>query len=96
MIGWPKSKLGQVRAVSNSYQSHSSSQWEVIYGNNCPNSNEKLTKIEIRSGWSQFDWPIGSHNWSLFAPIHMKIKTKVNFGKVEVCSNIAQIHYSGL
>ena len=67
----------------------------------CPNSHEKLTKSEINSNSSRFEhcsesliWPIESHIWSLFAPIHMKIWPKVKLGQVQVGSNIAQNHSS--
>ena len=67
----------------------------------CPNSHEKLTKSEIRSSSSRFEhcsesliWPIGSHIWSLFAPIQMKSWPKVKLGQVQVSSNIAQNHSS--
>ena len=60
---------------------------------------KKLTKSEIRSSSSRFEhcsesliWSIGSHIWSLFAPIHMKSWPKVKLGQVQVGSNIAQNH----
>ena len=50
----------------------------------CPNSHDKFTKSEIRSSWSRFKHcseslvqPIGSHIWSLFAPIYMTSLPKV-------------------
>ena len=68
----------------------------------CLNSYANFTKIEIRSSLSWFEhcsesliWPIGSHIWSLFGPIHMKTRAKVNLGQIQVCSNIAQNHSSG-
>ena len=61
----------------------------------CPNSQEKLSKSLIRSNSSRFEhcsesliWPIGSHIWSLFAPIHMKCWPKVKLGQVIICSNL--------
>ena len=50
----------------------------------CPNSHKKLIKSEIRSILSRFEhcsesliYPIGSHIWSLLAPIHTKSWPKV-------------------
>ena len=70
----------------------------VIIG---PNSYEKLTKIEIRTSWNQFEHcsaslvqPIESHIWSLIPPIHMKSWQKVKIGQVGLGSNIAQNHSS--
>ena len=67
----------------------------------CPNSQEKLTKSEIRSSWSQFEhcseslvWSIESYIWSLFGSIHMKSLPKVKLGQVQVGSTIAQNHSS--
>ena len=64
--------------------------WEVFEKNS-----------EIRSSSSRFEycsesliWPIGSHIWSLFAPIYMKSWPKVKLGQVQVGSNIAQNHSS--
>ena len=51
MESWPKVNLGHVQVGSNIAQNHSSSPQEVII---CPNSHEKLTKIEIRSSSSRF------------------------------------------
>ena len=67
-----------------------------------PNTHIKLTKIKIRSSLGQFKTllrithlaHIGSHSWSLFAPIHMKSWPKVKLGQVQVSSNIAQNHSS--
>ena len=60
---------------------------------------KKLTKSEIRSSWSQFEhcseslvWSIGSHFWSLLAPIHMKIRRKVKLGQVGIGSNNPHNH----
>ena len=68
-----------------------------------PTWYEMMTKSVIRSSWSQVEhcsksliWPLGSHIWSLFAPIHMKSLQKVKSGKVVVSSNIAQNNSSSL
>ena len=62
-----------------------------------PNSYQKLTKSKTRSSWSRFKhcieslvYPIGSHMWSLYVPIHIKSWSKAKLGQVEVGSNIAQ------
>ena len=64
-----------------------------------PNAHTKLTKIKIRSSLGQFKYcsesliePIGSHIWSLFAPIHIQSWPEVKLGQVQVGSNIAQNH----
>ena len=66
-----------------------------------PNTHTKLTKIKIRSSLGQFKYcseslikSIGSHIWSLFAPIHMKSWPKMKLGQVQVGLNIAQNHSS--
>ena len=54
----------------------------------CPNSHKMLTKSEIRSSLSRFEHcseslikPIGSHIWSLFAPIHKKSWPKAKLAR---------------
>ena len=37
---------------------------------------------------------MGSHIWSLFAPIHIKSWTKVKLGQIQVGLNIAEIRSS--
>ena len=56
----------------------------------------KLGQVQVGSNIAQnpSSKPIGSHIWSLFAPIHMKNWPKVKLGKVQVGSNIAQNHSS--
>ena len=51
------------------------------------NSHKKLSKINIRSSWSQFEhcsesfiYPLGSHTCSLFAPFHMESWPRVKLG----------------
>ena len=53
----------------------------------------KLGQVQVGSNIAQN--PIGSHIWSLFAPIHMKSWPKVKLGQVQVGSNIAQNHSPG-
>ena len=76
VIIWPKVKLGQVQVSSNRYRKS----YLVII---CPKSHEKLTKREIRSSSSRFEHCseslIGSHIWSLFAPIYIKSWAKLKF-----------------
>ena len=57
--------------------------------------------LKMKLGLSRFEYclellikPIGSHIWSLFAPIHMKSWPKLKLGQVQVGSNIAQNHSS--
>ena len=56
----------------------------------------KLGQVQVGSSIAQESLilPIGSHIWSLLAPIHMKSWPKVKLGKVQVGSNIAQNHSS--
>ena len=54
------------------------------------NSHEKLTKSEIRSSWTRFEYC----SESLFVPIQMESRPKVNLRQVGVGSNIAQNHSS--
>ena len=49
MKSWPKLKLCQVQVGSNIAQNHSSNKSYLVI--TCPNSHEKLTKIEIRSSY---------------------------------------------
>ena len=72
--------------------------WRVIYVT-VLFTHKKLSKINIRSSLSRFVhcsesliYPLGSHIWSLFAPIHMKSWPKVKLGKVQVGLNIARSH----
>ena len=51
------------------------------------NSHKKLSKINIRSSWNQFEhcsesliYHLGSHTCSLFAPFHMDSWPKVKLG----------------
>ena len=69
----------------------------------CPNSYAKLVKRKIRSKSSRFRhysksliWPIWSHIWSLFVPIHMQSWSNVKLGQNQVGSDIAQNHSPGL
>ena len=60
MKSWPKVKLGQVQVSSNIAQNHSSSPKEIISVNHVNywpqfTRQEKCTKSEIRSSWSQFE-----------------------------------------
>ena len=98
MKSWPKVKLGQVQVSSNIAQNHSYSPWKVMSDHY---SHEKLARSEIWSSSSRFEhcsesliWPIGSHSWSLFAPIHMKSWPRVKLGQIQVGSNITQNHSS--
>ena len=52
------------------------------------NSHKKLSNINIRSSWSQFEhcsksliYPLGSHTCSLFAQFHMDSWPKVKLGR---------------
>ena len=65
------------------------------------NLNEKFTKSEIRSSWSQFKhcsesliWLLGSHIWSLLTQVTWKIVQNwnlVKFESVETLLRIAQL-----
>ena len=59
--------------------------------------NVKLGQVQVGSNIAQNHSSnpyMGSHIWSLFAPIHMKSWPKVKLGQVQVGSNIAQNHSS--
>ena len=96
-----KIKLGQVGVGSNIAKITLIASRKSYMANICPNTSNKLTKSELRSSWSRFEHlskslfnPLGSHIWSLFAPIHMTSWPKSKLDKVGVGSNIAQNHSS--
>ena len=60
-------------------------------------SKVKLGKVQVGSNIARITHLahyIGSHIWSLFAPIHMKSWPKVKLGQVQDGLNIAQNHSS--
>ena len=94
-------KFGPVQVGSNIAQNthlaHMKSYLVIIF----PTSHKMFIKSEIRSSSSRFEHcsesliqPIGSHIWSLFAPIHKKSIPKVKLEQVQVGSDIAQNHSS--
>ena len=61
----------------------------------CPNAHEQLTKSEIMSSWSRFEYcskslvqPIGSHIWQLLAPINMNSWPNMKLGQVIINCNL--------
>ena len=52
----------------------------------------KMLKQSENESWRITHLAIGSHIWSLLAPIHMKSWPKVKLGKVQVGPNIARSH----
>ena len=46
----------------------------------CPNSHANWSQFE--HGSKSLVWPLGSHIWSLLAPIHMQSFPKVKLGQV--------------
>ena len=89
---WNQVKLYSVRTLLEITHLASWKSYLVII---FPNSHEKLTKIEIRSSWIQFEhssdsliYPIWSHICSLFASIHMRSWPKVKLGKVIICPHV--------
>ena len=66
---------------------------EVQVGSNiAQNHSSSSSRFEHCS--ESLIYPIRSHIWSLFTPIHMKSWPKVKLGQVQVGSNIAQNHSS--
>ena len=51
-----------------------------------------MLKQSENESWRITHLTIGSHIWSLFAPIQMKSLPKVKLGKVQVGPNIARSH----
>ena len=96
MQSWSKFKLGQVGVGANIAQNHSSVLKEAS-DHYWPTSHANLTKGEFKSSWNRLEhcsesvaWPLGSHIWSLFAPMYMvnwpKLKLRSSWSRLKHCS----------